>query len=83
MSLVGIGTVAVSVAEGATNNPGPRMTPRMPHRLRNNNRLRQPTTAVPTKLEFNNLLMAFIPWFLYDIDLALSATQIIWRTAKL
>ncbi len=83
MSFVGIGTVAVKVPVGAAaRTPGPpRTTARMPHRLRNNNRLRQPTTAVPTRLESNILLMAFIPLFLCDIVFVLSATQIIRRTA--
>jgi hypothetical protein len=83
INLVGMGTVAVRVAGGAAHTPCPlRMTARMPHRLTNNNRLRQPITAVPTRLESNILLMAFIPWFLYDIVLVLSATQIIRRTAS-
>ncbi len=79
MSMVGMGTVAVNVPVGAANKAaGPlRTTARMPHRLRSSNRLKQPAIAVPTRLEFNNLLMAFIPCFLYDVDLVLSAWQII------
>jgi len=57
---VATGTVAVAVG-AAASKPGLRMTARMLHRLRNNNRLRQPATIVPARLEFNNLLMAFIP----------------------
>ena len=56
-----MGIVAIPVAVGAAAIAlGPRVTARIPHRLMNNNRLRQPTTAVPTRLEFNNLLIAFM-----------------------
>ena len=71
-NFVGMGTVAVAV-KVAAKGPGRTIRSRLPQRLRNKNRLRQPITAVPARLEFDNLLMAFIPYILCYIDFALCA----------
>jgi hypothetical protein len=73
--LVGMGAVFVTVGMAAAL--GRRMITTEPQRPRTNKRLRQPITAVPARLEFENLLMMFIPFILCNLDRALSAVQII------
>ena len=80
--LVGMGTVGVAV-DAAAKAPGRRMMKRVLQSPSNNNRLRQPMTAVPARLEFKILLMAFIPWFLCGMDRVLCASRIIRRTTQL
>ena len=66
--VLGMGRVVVGMMSGA---PGPPpMTVRIPHRLRNNNRLRQPIIVVPARLEFNNFLVVFILRFLSSVERA-------------
>ena len=74
--LVGMVTVFVAIGTAA-KVPGRRMKVKEPQMLSINNRLRQPMTAVPARLEFKNLLLVFIPFTLSDIDRAVSAIQII------